>query len=98
MEDGAVAFKHQDFINHDARRFQVRVTDPTNNAASVTVRLSTHGKSHSQPARELTLPRVSPEGVFESTNLLLVADAEDTFVEPPEVVAGTRDTLYHYFV
>ena len=92
-QGGAVAFQHKDFINHDARRFRVRVTDPANESGSVTVSLSTRGAGHSQAARELTLLRVSP-GVFVSTNLLLVSDAADAAVSPSETVPGINGRLF----
>ena len=96
VQSNSVTFRYPDFVNHDPRRFRVRVTDPENEAESVTVSLSalpSSGGGHGQAARTLTLPRVSP-GVFASTNLLLVSDAADAAVSPSETVPGINDRLF----
>jgi hypothetical protein len=73
-------FRQSEFINADADRFRVRVTDERRaDAGAVEVVLWTEhpgDSTYNAASRVMTLPRVSP-GVFMSTNLLLVSDWYD---------------------
>jgi len=73
-DSSGVSFKTPDFINGDADRFRVRLSDDRRTEDTLEVAVSQSGSLGG--SRTVTL-YCQTDGIYLSTNLLLVADAED---------------------